>query len=80
MSQDTDICENPHLENAPDNHFDLGERNVCPCHIASTSGRTSFPQSDQDSYGKSDITCKSGERVTNEVSWKLSVCCYYYLM
>ena len=67
MSQDTDMCENPHLENALDDHLDSGERNICPCEAASTSGRISFPQSDQASYGKSDITCKSPEGVNNKV-------------
>ncbi|KAJ9675902.1 hypothetical protein PVL29_024730 [Vitis rotundifolia] len=74
MSQDTDICENPHLENALDDHLDSGERNICPCEAASTSGRISFPQSDQASYGKSDITCKSLEGVNNKELGTESCC------
>ena len=46
MSQDADICENPHLENAPGD-LDPGERNICTCQAASESGRISFPQSNQ---------------------------------
>lgn len=68
MSQDTDICENPYLENASDDHLDPGERNSCPCQAASESGRISFPQSDQTGYGKSNVTCKSLEGVTSKVS------------
>ncbi|CBI39364.3 hypothetical protein VitviT2T_028843 [Vitis vinifera] len=74
MSQDTDMCENPHLENALDDHLDSGERNICPCEAASTSGRISFPQSDQASYGKSDITCKSPEGVNNKELGTESCC------
>ena len=33
----------------------------------------SFPESDQDGYGKSDITCKSPKGVTNE--WGTESCC-----
>ncbi|XP_017969679.1 PREDICTED: uncharacterized protein LOC18612248 isoform X3 [Theobroma cacao] len=39
MSQDVDICEDPHLENFQHEHCHSEERNACFCQSASTSGR-----------------------------------------
>ncbi|KAK0583633.1 hypothetical protein LWI29_000571 [Acer saccharum] len=46
MSQDMDICEEPH-EHAHNDNLLSGERNACPCHPASTSGRMCFTEVDQ---------------------------------
>ncbi|KAK9286014.1 hypothetical protein L1049_025217 [Liquidambar formosana] len=63
MSQDIDICENPHLE---DDHLFSGERNVCSCHSAPTSERMCFSNSDQTCCGEGiNAICKSPKTVTN---------------
>ena len=65
MSQDIDSCEYQHLKNVPDCSLFSGERNVCSCQSASTSGRVSLPRSDEASCGDgSNLTCRPPDVVT----------------
>ncbi|XP_059451957.1 uncharacterized protein LOC132182667 isoform X2 [Corylus avellana] len=68
MSQDADIFEDSHLENPPNDHFFLGERNACSCQ--STSGSLCFTKNDQACCGEgSNVICKSPNGANiNEVS------------
>lgn len=47
MSQGIDICENPHLEDAPNDHGFSGARGDCSCPSTSTSARSRFSISNQ---------------------------------
>jgi carnosine N-methyltransferase len=69
MSQDVDIFEDSHLENSQNDHFFLGERNVCSCQSTSTSGSLCFTKYDQACSGEgSNAICKSPKGAnTNEV-------------
>jgi carnosine N-methyltransferase len=69
MSQDVDIFEDSHLQNSPNDHFFLGERNVCSCQSNSPSGSLCFTKNDQTCSGEGgNVICKSPNRAnTNEV-------------
>ncbi|KAK3227336.1 hypothetical protein Dsin_007198 [Dipteronia sinensis] len=76
MSQDMDICEEPHEHPHNDNLFS-GERNACPCHPASTSGRMCFTEADQACSGeqnneihKTSEVMDTNEEVEAEDSYK----------
>ncbi|KAF5458563.1 hypothetical protein F2P56_022585 [Juglans regia] len=59
MSQDVDICEDGHLENALNDHLFSGERNVSS-YPTSTSGSLCFTKSDQACFGEeSNALCES---------------------
>uniref|UniRef100_A0A2N9GZD1 Uncharacterized protein n=1 Tax=Fagus sylvatica TaxID=28930 RepID=A0A2N9GZD1_FAGSY len=68
MSQDVDICEDSLLENAPNDHLFLGERNACSCPLNSTIGSLCFSASDQGCTAEgSKVMCKSPKGAnTNE--------------
>jgi carnosine N-methyltransferase len=69
MSQDVDIFEDSHLQNSPNDHFFLGEMNVCSCQSTSPSGSLCFTKNDQACSGEGgNVICKSPNRAnTNEV-------------
>lgn len=68
MSQDIDICENPHLEDAPNNHGFSGARGARSCHSTSTSARSCFSRTNQACCEEESDLCNSlGVVIANKV-------------
>ncbi|KAB1220789.1 hypothetical protein CJ030_MR3G027888 [Morella rubra] len=60
LTQELDICENSHLENALNEDLFLGERNVFSCPSTSASGSLCFSKFDEACSGEgSSAMCKS---------------------
>lgn len=60
LTQEVDICENSHLENALNDDLFLGERNVFSCPSTSASGSLRFSKFNEAFSGEgSSAMCKS---------------------